>query len=73
MEWLALSTFDLHSRFAMSFDETHSMDVNITGSTMTVTSSTDDGDYRVLNLESSEEFELFAKNEMRRLGKRARM
>jgi len=70
VEWLPLSLFDSHSQFALSFDETNSMDVTISGGAMTVTSFTDDGDYRLVNFESSQEFELFAKHEMKRIGRK---
>jgi len=36
---------------------------------MVVTSFTNDGDYRTVHFESSEQFQLFAKHEMRRIGK----
>lgn len=70
VEWLPLSIFDSHAQFAVAFDETHTLDVHISGDAMTVTSYTDDGDYRVVNFGSSKDFESFAKHTMKRIGKK---
>ncbi len=69
VEWLPLSSFDSHSQFALAFDDTNCIDVNISGGAMVVTSFTDDGDYRTVQFGSSQQFELFVKHEMRRIAR----
>ena len=68
VEWALISTFDSHSQFAISLDGNNCIDVNISGGGMVMTSFTDDGDYRAVRFESSEEFELFVKLEMAQIG-----
>mmetsp|Transcript_27719 Transcript_27719/g.34266 ORF Transcript_27719/g.34266 Transcript_27719/m.34266 type:complete len:222 (+) Transcript_27719:220-885(+) len=67
VEWLSLSTFDLSSQFTLSLDEDYTMDVNICNGKISVSSFAMDGTFRVVYYRSSEEFELFVKNEMLRL------
>jgi hypothetical protein len=59
VDWLPLSTFDSHCQFAISFNDSTIIDVNLFGDIMTVTSFTDEGDYRCVNFASAEEFDLF--------------
>ncbi len=67
VEWLPLSVFDSNSQFVMSFDETTCMDASMSGGSMVVTSFTGDGDYREVSFESSYEFQMFVKHEMKRI------
>jgi hypothetical protein len=65
IEWLALSLFDLHSHFTLSFQD-FAVDVTIVRDSMTVMRLTDGGEHRKVHFHSDKEFELFLKMEMRR-------
>jgi hypothetical protein len=64
VEWLPLSTFDLHSQFALCFLGA-SLDVSIERNEMTVT-SIGDGSFRQVRFHLDTEFEMFLKMEIRR-------
>jgi hypothetical protein len=64
VEWLPLSTFDLHSQFSLCFLGA-SLDVSIERDEMTVT-SIGDGSYRQVRFHLDTEFEFFLKMEIRR-------
>jgi len=70
VEWLPLSVFDSHSQFAVALHESTVIDVNISGNAMTVTSFSDFGEYRNVNLVSAEEFELYLKHIMKNMAKK---
>ena len=64
VEWLPLSTFDLHSQCTLCFLG-DCLDVSIERDEMTVT-SIGDGGYRQVSFYSDSEFEIFLKMEIRR-------
>lgn len=66
VEWLSLSVFDLHSQFTVTF-RTTVVDFYMVCEELTVTSITDNGDYRKVKLHSDTEFELFLKLLIRRI------
>jgi hypothetical protein len=64
VEWLPLSTFDLHSQCTLCFLD-DCLDVSIERDEMTVTSIGDDG-YRQVSFHLDAEFEMYLKMEIRR-------
>mmetsp|Transcript_3369 Transcript_3369/g.5093 ORF Transcript_3369/g.5093 Transcript_3369/m.5093 type:complete len:201 (-) Transcript_3369:115-717(-) len=69
VEWLPLSCFDSYSQLALSIGHEHTIDVSISQGGMVVTSFSDDGEFQMVNFESSEEFEMFAMMEIERVAK----
>ncbi len=65
VDWLPLSLFDFHSHFTVNF-RLLLLDVEIARDEMTVTSMSDDGEYRKVDFRSDAEFEIFLKLELRR-------
>lgn len=67
VEWLPSSIFDPRSQFTLSLSASVALDVNILGDQISVTSFGDDGGFRIVHFGTSEEFEMFLKNEVSRL------
>jgi len=65
VEWLALSLFDLHSYFTLSFRRV-TLDVTIVCESMSVCMIGEQGEHRKVDFHSDKEFELFLKLELRR-------
>jgi hypothetical protein len=66
VEWLSLSMFDLHSKFAICCRQLV-VDGIISRDTLTITKVTDDSeDYRKVHFHTEKEFELYLKLELRR-------
>jgi hypothetical protein len=69
IEWLAMSIFDLHSKFTMCC-ERFVADGVIAGDMLTLTRITDSGDYRKLHFQSEKELETYLCLELKRQIKR---
>ena len=80
IEWLALSLFDLHARFCLTFGQSLTIDVTIVRDDMTVVTQSDWSNkpssagqsscstaYRKVQFRSDSEFEIFLKIELRRV------
>lgn len=66
VEWLPLSVFDPHSQFSLTF-RSWSIDVHLACEQLTITRTSDDGDYQKVKFQSDSQFELYLKIALHRL------
>ncbi len=73
VEWLPSSIFDTHSQFVLSLNSNYLLDVKIVGNRISVSTVGNDGDYKATSFSSSEEFELFVKNQFLCIDRRGKL
>lgn len=66
VEYMKLPLFYAHSQIALSFLDSHCLDISVTGGSIQITSFTEAGSYRNVSFESDSAFKLFLKAEMKR-------
>lgn len=70
IDFLALSLFDLHAQFTVSWGNVWYMDANIVGDELTITRFEDSGEYRKAKFHTEQELEIYLKTVFRKLLKK---